>query len=58
MTLTDTNLYGALVVMGYVKKHGMSNGGYQWTETGLHKGSYWLTSITIDQSALLMTVTS
>lgn len=58
LPLTWTHLYGALVVMSYIKEHGMGDGGYQWAETGLNKRSNWLASVTVDQSALFMAVAS
>lgn len=58
LTLTETNLYGTLVVMGYIKEHGVGDGGNQWAETGLNKSSDWLASVTIDQSAFFVAVTS
>lgn len=56
--LTLTDLYGTLVVMGYIEEHGMSDGGHQWAETGLNKSSDRFTSITIDQSAFFMAISS
>lgn len=56
--LTWTHLYGALVVMGYIKEHRMGDGGHQWAETGLNKSSDWLASVTVDQSAFFMAVAS
>lgn len=44
--------------MGYIKEHGMGDGGNQWAETGLNESSDWLASVTIDQSAFFMAVTS
>lgn len=45
--LTWTHLYGALVVMGYIKEHGMGDGRHQWAQTGLNKSSNWLASIAV-----------
>ena len=56
--LTDTHLYGTLVVMGNIEEHGMGDGGHEWAETGLNKGSYWLTSVAMDESSLLVAVAS